>query len=40
MIAQCEMGTNAINIELSKTETYRDIVPQTFSPSGLVTSTS
>ena len=28
MIAQCEMGTNAINIELSKTETYRDIVPQ------------
>ena len=29
MIAQCEMGTNAINIELSKTETYRDIVPYT-----------
>ena len=28
MIAQCEMGANAINIELSKTETYRDIVPQ------------
>ena len=28
MIAQCETGTNAINIELSKTETYRDIVPQ------------
>lgn len=28
MIAQCEMGHNAINIELSKTETYRDIVPQ------------
>lgn len=28
MIAQCENGNNAINIELSKTETYRDIVPQ------------
>ena len=28
MIAQCETGSNAINIELSKTETYRDIVPQ------------
>ena len=28
MIAQCEMGTNAINIELSKTETDSDIVPQ------------
>ena len=30
MIAQCEMGTNAINIELSKTETYHYcIVPYT-----------
>ncbi len=28
MIAQCETGHNAIDIELSKTETYRDIVPQ------------
>lgn len=28
LIAQCEVGGNAINIELSKTETYRDIVPQ------------
>lgn len=28
LIAQCENGNNAINIELSKTETYRDIVPQ------------
>lgn len=28
MIAQCENGNNAINIELSTTETYRDIVPQ------------
>ena len=28
LIAQCEQGGNAINIELSKTETYRDIVPQ------------
>lgn len=28
LIAQCENGTNAINIELSTTETYRDIVPQ------------
>ncbi len=28
LIAQCENGSNAINIELSKTETYRDIVPQ------------
>ena len=28
MIAQCENGNNAMNIELSKTETYRDIVPQ------------
>jgi tRNA-2-methylthio-N6-dimethylallyladenosine synthase len=28
MIAQCEMGHNAINIDLSKTETYRDVVPQ------------
>ena len=28
MIAQCENGQNACNIELSTTETYRDIVPQ------------
>ena len=28
MIAQCENGHNAMNIELSTTETYRDIVPQ------------
>ncbi len=28
MIAQCETGHNAIDIELSKTETYRDVVPQ------------
>lgn len=28
MIAQAEVGNNAINIELSTTETYRDIVPQ------------
>ena len=28
MIAQCENGNNAIDIELSKTETYRDVVPQ------------
>ena len=28
LVAQCEQGGNAINIELSKTETYRDIVPQ------------
>lgn len=28
MIAQCENGQNAIDIELSKTETYRDVVPQ------------
>ena len=28
LIAQCESGGNAINIELSTTETYRDIVPQ------------
>ncbi len=28
MIAQCENGNNAIAIELSKTETYRDVVPQ------------
>ena len=27
LIAQCENGGNAINIELSTTETYRDIVP-------------
>ena len=28
MIAQCELGQNAIDIELSRTETYRDVVPQ------------
>ena len=28
MIAQCENGQNACNIELSTTETYRDVVPQ------------
>lgn len=28
LIAQCEAGHKAINIELSTTETYRDIVPQ------------
>ena len=28
MIAQAETGTKALNIELSATETYRDIVPQ------------
>ena len=28
MIAQCENGTNACNIELSTTETYRDVIPQ------------
>ena len=28
MIAQCEKGQNACNIELSTTETYRDVVPQ------------
>jgi len=28
MIAQCEAGHNAINIELSLTETYRDVTPQ------------
>lgn len=28
LIAQAEMGNKAINIELSTTETYRDIVPQ------------
>ena len=28
LIAQVEMGHKAINVELSKTETYRDIVPQ------------
>ena len=28
MIAQCENGNNACNIELSTTETYRDVVPQ------------
>lgn len=28
MIAQCENGHNACNIELSTTETYRDVVPQ------------
>ena len=28
LIAQCEMGQKAMNIELSLTETYRDVVPQ------------
>ena len=28
LIAQCEMGEKAMNIELSLTETYRDVVPQ------------
>ena len=28
MIAQCENGNNAVDIKLSLTETYRDIVPQ------------
>lgn len=28
MIAQCENGQNACNIELSTTETYRDVIPQ------------
>lgn len=28
MVAQCEMGNKAIDIELSKTETYRGVVPQ------------
>ena len=28
MIAQCENGQNACNIELSTTETYRDVTPQ------------
>ena len=28
MTAQCEQGQNACNIELSTTETYRDVVPQ------------
>ena len=28
MVAQCENGNNAMNIELSTSETYRDIVPQ------------
>lgn len=27
MMAQCEAGHNAVNIELSKTETYRDVIP-------------
>lgn len=28
MTAQCENGTNAIDIKLSLTETYRDVIPQ------------
>ena len=28
LIAQCELGHKAMNIELSTTETYRDVVPQ------------
>lgn len=31
MMAQCENGHNAIDIELSKTETYRQVVPQRIS---------
>lgn len=31
MIAQAEAGNKAIDIELSKTETYRDVVPQRIS---------
>ena len=31
LVAQCEMGLKAMNIELSLTETYRDIVPQRMS---------
>ena len=32
MIAQCENGQNACNIELSTSETYRDVVPQRIGP--------
>ena len=28
LIAQCELGHKAINVELSTTETYRDVLPQ------------
>ena len=28
LIAQCELGHKAMNVELSTTETYRDVVPQ------------
>ena len=28
LVAQCELGQKAINIDLSTTETYRDVVPQ------------
>ena len=28
LVAQCELGHKAINVELSTTETYRDVVPQ------------
>ena len=28
MIAQCELGHNAADVELSTTETYRDVIPQ------------
>ena len=28
MIAECEMGNNAMNTDLSTTETYRNILPQ------------
>ena len=31
LVAQCELGMKAMNIELSLTETYRDIVPQRMS---------
>ncbi len=35
MIAECEMGHTAMNVELSTTETYRDIVPQRVAGSRL-----
>ncbi len=35
MIAQCETGHNAINIDLSLTETYRDVVPSRMGSNNL-----
>ena len=35
LIAQAELGHKAINIELSTSETYRDVVPQRFCGGGL-----